>query len=75
MDADDISDAFIRTVAVEVRGHGMEYEEKLQEREKANPKYAFMLKDVCGLYCGRSEVQRADTCFDSIGGIGITALL
>ncbi|TCD71267.1 hypothetical protein EIP91_011746 [Steccherinum ochraceum] len=45
MDADDISDAFIRTVAVEVRGHGIEYEEKLHEREKANPKYAFMLKD------------------------------
>lgn len=46
MEGEEISDQFIRTVAVEVRGHGSEYEDKLKEREKSNPKYAFLQKEV-----------------------------
>ena len=32
---------------MEVRGHGSEYEDKLKERERTNPKYAFLHRDVC----------------------------
>ena len=41
-----MTDQFIRTVASEVRGHDEEYEKTLREREKSNPKYAFLNKDV-----------------------------
>lgn len=43
---DEVTDQFIRTVASEVRGHDEEYEQTLHEREKSNPKYAFLSKDV-----------------------------
>ena len=46
LDDDEVTDQFIRTVASEVRGHDEEYENTLQEREKSNPKYAFLFKDV-----------------------------
>ncbi|KAI0075111.1 hypothetical protein K474DRAFT_1691944 [Panus rudis PR-1116 ss-1] len=39
---DQVTEQFLRTVANEVRGHGKDYEESLKEREKKNPKYAFM---------------------------------
>ncbi|KAI0066134.1 hypothetical protein BV25DRAFT_1905759 [Artomyces pyxidatus] len=41
-DDDDVTDTFIRTVAVEVKGHGDRYEDSLREREKSNPRYAFL---------------------------------
>ncbi|KAL1742478.1 hypothetical protein HDZ31DRAFT_65934 [Schizophyllum fasciatum] len=37
-----VTDSFIRAVAAEVKGHGVEYEANLKEREKSNTKYAFM---------------------------------
>ncbi|TFK54203.1 hypothetical protein OE88DRAFT_1624707 [Heliocybe sulcata] len=40
---DPATDQFIRNVATEVRGHGEKYEETLREREKSNPKYAFLV--------------------------------
>ncbi|KZT26721.1 hypothetical protein NEOLEDRAFT_1155466 [Neolentinus lepideus HHB14362 ss-1] len=40
---DPVTDQFIRNVATEVRGHGEKYEESLKEREKSNPKYAFLV--------------------------------
>ncbi|KAI0051920.1 hypothetical protein FA95DRAFT_1580392 [Auriscalpium vulgare] len=39
---DEVTDAFIRTVAAEVKGHGDKYDESLRELEKNNPMYAFM---------------------------------
>ncbi|KAI0321167.1 hypothetical protein OF83DRAFT_1100964 [Amylostereum chailletii] len=39
---DEVTDAFIRTVAYEVRGHGEKYERQLKEREKNNARYAFV---------------------------------
>jgi U2-associated protein SR140 len=41
-DEDEVMDTFIRTVAVEVKGHGQKYEESLKEMEKENPRYAFL---------------------------------
>jgi U2-associated protein SR140 len=42
-----VTDTFIRAVAVEVKGHGTTYENNLRERERDNPKYAFLVhKDV-----------------------------
>ncbi|TFK44403.1 hypothetical protein BDQ12DRAFT_672925 [Crucibulum laeve] len=38
-----VTDTFIRAVAAEVRGHDAKYEETLRERERNNPKYAFLL--------------------------------
>ena len=43
---DEVTEQFIRTVASEVKGHDEEYEKTLQEREKSNPKYAFLNKEV-----------------------------
>ncbi|CAL1707281.1 unnamed protein product [Somion occarium] len=42
---DQVTDQFLRTVAAEVRGHDTEYEETLREREKSNPKYAFLHRE------------------------------
>ncbi|KAH9485183.1 Protein RRC1-like [Psilocybe cubensis] len=39
-----VTDTFIRAVAFEVKGHDAKYEETLREREKANPKYNFLLQ-------------------------------
>ncbi|KAF9469903.1 hypothetical protein BDZ94DRAFT_1206868 [Collybia nuda] len=39
-----VTDTFIRAVAAEVVGHGAKYEESLRERERDNPKYAFLLR-------------------------------
>ncbi|TFY70625.1 hypothetical protein EVG20_g2392 [Dentipellis fragilis] len=44
-EGDDITDDFIRMVALEVRGHGDRYEWSLKEREKNNPKYAFLTNE------------------------------
>ena len=42
-----VTDTFIRAVAGEVKGHDGNYEETLREREKHNPKFAFLFrKDV-----------------------------
>ncbi|KAF9010504.1 hypothetical protein BDQ17DRAFT_1387745 [Cyathus striatus] len=38
-----VTDTFIRAVAAEVKGHNTGYEEVLRERERNNPKYAFLL--------------------------------
>ena len=59
-----MTDQFIRTVVSEVRGHDAEYEKALQEREKANPKYAFFNKDVRSsliMYCLLSLRSRHST--------------
>jgi len=39
-----VTDTFIRAVAAEVKGHGSKYEQNLRERERGNPKFAFLLK-------------------------------
>nr|GAT43003.1 predicted protein [Mycena chlorophos] len=39
-----VTDAFIRAVAAEVKGHGSKYEQNLKERERNNPKFAFLLR-------------------------------
>jgi len=42
-----VTDTFIRAVAGEIKGHDAKFEETLREREKNNPKFAFLLrKDV-----------------------------
>ena len=46
MDEEEISDKFIRLVAAEVKGHDAEYEDSLKERERTNPRYAFLRRDV-----------------------------
>lgn len=43
---EEVSEAFIRTVAAEVKGHGEEYAESLQEREESNARYAFLKPGV-----------------------------
>ena len=43
---DQVTDKFLRTVAAEVRGHDAEFEDILKEREKSNPKYAFLHREV-----------------------------
>jgi hypothetical protein len=48
----------VRAVAAEVKGHGAKYEEILKERERGNPKFAFLLhKNVRNgiqfLFCNR----------------------
>jgi U2-associated protein SR140 len=40
---ENVTDTFIRAVAAEVKGHGAKFEENLKERERGNPKYAFLL--------------------------------
>lgn len=39
-----VTDTFIRAVAAEIKGHGSKYEQSLRERERNNPKFAFLLK-------------------------------
>ncbi|KAJ7346830.1 hypothetical protein DFH08DRAFT_203448 [Mycena albidolilacea] len=39
-----VTDTFIRAVAAEIKGHGSKYEQNLRERERNNPKFAFLLK-------------------------------
>lgn len=39
---DDVTDEFIRIVAVEVKSRGEDYEAALKEREKSNSKYSFL---------------------------------
>ena len=49
-----MTDTFIRAVAAEVKGHDSKYENALREREKANPKYNFLLRrDVSSLHSTR----------------------
>ncbi|KAF8894056.1 hypothetical protein BD779DRAFT_1754036 [Infundibulicybe gibba] len=43
MEEDEVvTDTFIRAVAAEVKGHDLKYEESLRERERNNPKFAFL---------------------------------
>ncbi|KAI0743529.1 hypothetical protein C8Q80DRAFT_844408 [Daedaleopsis nitida] len=60
LEDEEITDQFIRTVASEVRGHDDEYEQTLQEREKSNPKYAFLNKDHRRHRYYRSLVEKRD---------------
>ncbi|KAH9892566.1 hypothetical protein C8Q73DRAFT_698577 [Cubamyces lactineus] len=60
LEDDEVTDTFIRTVAAEVRGHDAEYEETLQEREKSNPKYAFLNKEHRRNRYYRSLVERKE---------------
>ncbi|KAJ6587138.1 hypothetical protein DFH09DRAFT_1142685 [Mycena vulgaris] len=39
-----VTDTFIRAVAAEIKGHGSKYEQNLRERERNNPKFAFLLR-------------------------------
>ena len=42
-----VTDTFIRAVAAEIKGQDSSYADSLREREKYNPKFAFLLrKDV-----------------------------
>lgn len=46
-----MTDTFIRAVAGEIKGHDAKFEENLREREKNNPKFAFLLrKDVSSVH-------------------------
>ncbi|KAI0745783.1 hypothetical protein C8Q76DRAFT_40537 [Earliella scabrosa] len=58
---DEVTDQFIRTVASEVRGHDEEYEQTLHEREKSNPKYAFLSKDHRRHRYYRSLIDKKDS--------------
>ncbi|KAI0675293.1 hypothetical protein C8Q78DRAFT_533681 [Trametes maxima] len=60
LEDDEVTDAFIRTVAAEVRGHDAEYEETLREREKSNPKYAFLRRDHRRYRYYQSLVERRE---------------
>ncbi|THH31788.1 hypothetical protein EUX98_g2410 [Antrodiella citrinella] len=60
VEGEESSDQFIKTVAAEVRGHGIEYEEKLKEREKSNPKYAFLQQGHRRYKFYRSLVNRSN---------------
>ncbi|KAL1939804.1 hypothetical protein VTO73DRAFT_9504 [Trametes versicolor] len=60
LEDDEVTDAFLRTVAAEVRGHDAEYEQTLHEREKSNPKYAFLNRDHNRHRYYRSLVDRRD---------------
>ncbi|KAH9931062.1 uncharacterized protein BXZ73DRAFT_47369 [Epithele typhae] len=60
LEDDEVTDAFIRTVASEMRGHDKEYEETLREREKANSKYAFLNKEHRRYRYYRSLLDRKD---------------
>lgn len=42
---DTVSDAFVRTVAAQVRGNDASYEDNLRERERSNVQYAFLTDD------------------------------
>jgi hypothetical protein len=44
---EDISDAFIRTVASQVKGNDDSYAQTLMEYEKNNPRYSFFQDRVC----------------------------
>ncbi|KAF9820369.1 hypothetical protein IEO21_01378 [Rhodonia placenta] len=46
IEADETSDQFIRLVAAEVKGHDMEYEDSLRERERSNPIYSFLKSEA-----------------------------
>ncbi|KAI0374052.1 hypothetical protein BV20DRAFT_962009 [Pilatotrama ljubarskyi] len=61
LEDDEVTDAFIRTVAAEVRGHDAEYEQTLQEREKSNPKYAFLNRDHRRHRYYRSLLERRES--------------
>ncbi|KAK7005694.1 hypothetical protein R3P38DRAFT_3039045 [Favolaschia claudopus] len=39
-----VTDTFIRAVAAEIKGHDSKYEQNLRDRERSNPKYAFLLR-------------------------------
>jgi U2-associated protein SR140 len=43
-----VSDSFIRAVAAAVKDHGSKYEQNLKERERNNPKFAFLLRRNVG---------------------------
>ncbi|KAI1794117.1 hypothetical protein LXA43DRAFT_997789 [Ganoderma leucocontextum] len=58
---DEVTEQFIRTVASEVRGHDEEYENALQEREKSNPKYAFLKKEHRRHRYYRSLLERRES--------------
>jgi U2-associated protein SR140 len=54
---EEVTDTFIRAVAAEVKGHGAEYEDKLSERERQNPKYSFLRRNVSSRRtCNRSTL-------------------
>ncbi|OBZ68245.1 U2 snRNP-associated SURP motif-containing protein [Grifola frondosa] len=57
---DEVTEQFIRTVAVEVKGHDEEYEKNLKERELGNPKFAFLKKDHRRYKYYRSMVDRKE---------------
>ncbi|KAI0305712.1 hypothetical protein B0F90DRAFT_1808891 [Multifurca ochricompacta] len=42
-DDEEVTDSFVRTVAVEVKGHGKNYEDSLKEMEKENSRYSFLM--------------------------------
>ncbi|KAH9949544.1 hypothetical protein B0H21DRAFT_777161 [Amylocystis lapponica] len=60
VEEDDISDQFIKTVAAEVKGHDAEYEDSLRERERSNPKYAFLKRQHRRHRFYRSMVDRRE---------------
>ncbi|RPD74305.1 hypothetical protein L226DRAFT_553395 [Lentinus tigrinus ALCF2SS1-7] len=60
LDDDEVTEQFMRTVASEVRGHDEEYEKTLQERERSNPKYAFLFRDHRRHRYYRQLVDRRD---------------
>jgi U2-associated protein SR140 len=73
-DDDEVTEIFIRTVAVEVKGHGQEYEESLKEMEKENPRYSFLTNPnvsaafIPTLHCliGRSWQHRKHRFYQSL---------
>lgn len=64
-----VTDTFIRAVAAEVKGHDAGYEETLKQRERNNPKYAFLLRrdvswTICDYYyCKLTSIQHRRHAF------------
>ncbi|KAK0485775.1 hypothetical protein IW261DRAFT_1452000 [Armillaria novae-zelandiae] len=44
-ESETVTDTFIRAVVAEIKGQGSDYERNLRQREKNNPKYAFLRSD------------------------------
>ncbi|KAI0630343.1 hypothetical protein C8Q77DRAFT_1137614 [Trametes polyzona] len=74
LEDDEVTDAFIRTVAAEVRGHDAEYEQTLREREKSNPKYAFLNRDHNRHRYYRSLIERRDELYPEFDDEGYNSV-
>lgn len=67
---DDVTDEFIRIVALEVKGRDSDFEKILKEREKNNSKYMFLTDYKVGIISGLPELPLTEI-IHSTGGTDI----